>query len=475
MAGGNRTEGKGNMANIVQHIPHKTLPFFLARRRLSPFSANVVVVFAVKTVSTIIGMATGIVVARALGPSGKGSFTLVTTFPALVFCLVHLGIAEANVYFLRRQTGRIEAAIVRANTLFLTGLISGITILVLLIFKPYICASVLSGLSSGYFYIILLLIPFFIFETFGSSLLIAFERFKLLSSLDFLLRLFDTVSVLVVLYALHLGLAGVVLCFLLYFVIKCVALFWLGFWRQPIRRYPDLRAILSSVTFGLKSHAQSLTGVLHYKIDIYILAAFLGAIEIGYYSIAVALVSLIFFIPNAVGHVMYPRIAALKEGDAHIFTAQACRNTLFITMLPAVTIMVCGRFLIELMYGAQYLPACEALYLLMPGTISMCIYKILTRNFTSRNRQQLTVYAGLLGLGTNIVLNLALIPGWGIAGAALATTISYSTTSFLLLFFFLRESRMKLMDSLIIKRSDIAEIIEVAQRVLLPQKARDDV
>jgi O-antigen/teichoic acid export membrane protein len=457
----------------MQQASKKLPSVFFIHQRLDTFSSNVFVVFSVKIVSTAIGMATGILVARALGPAGKGSFTLITTFPALVFCLVHLGIADANVYFLRRGTHQVSADIIRGNTLFFTGLISAFTVLVLLVLKRYICATFLSGLSEGYFYIILILIPFFIFETFGNSILVAFEKFKLLSAIDFFSRIFDTATVLLILFVFKLGLVGVVLSFVSLFIIKCMAYFFYGFWNQPVRRRPDPKSMYSSITFGLKSHAQSLTGVLHYKVDIYILAIFLSTTEIGYYSVAVALVSMIFFIPDAIGHVMYPKVAGLKESEAHQFTAQACRNTIFITMLPAVVILIFGRFFIQLLYGQEFLPACNALYLLMPGTMTMCIYKILTRNFTSRNRQQMTVFAGLLGLATNIGLNFLLIPRIGIEGASLATTISYSLTSFLLLFFFLRESGVSFRDSLVVKGSDVAAILDVIQDAVFPQKVKD--
>jgi len=439
---------------------------------LDTFSSNVFIVFTVKAISTVVGMATGILVARSLGPTGKGSYALITTLPALVFCLVHLGVAEANVYFLRKQTHQMDPAVIRGNTMAFTILISGFTVATLLLLKPYLCSTFLSELPDIYFYIILLLVPFFLFDTFGSSLLVAFEQFKLLSAINLALRFVDTFVVVAVLYIFDLGLMGVVLAYLLYFVLKSAAFFLVGFWRQPIRRIPDLRSMYSSIKFGLKSHAQSLTGVLHYKIDIYILALFLTPGDIGYYSIAVALVSLIFYIPDVVGHVMYPKVASLNEKDAHLFTAQTCRNTLFVTILPAAGIIVFGRFLIRLLYGQEFLPATSALYLLMPGTITMCLYKILTRNFTSRNRQELTVFAGLFGLLINVGLNLMLIPRMGIAGAALATSISYSSTSILLLFFFLRQSGIRAKDSLFINGSDISAIVQTGQSIVFPHKIK---
>lgn len=442
-----------------------------APRSEDSFSLNVTMTFVVKAISLVIGVATGIIVARVLGPAGKGSYALIASFPGIVFCFVHLGIAEANVYYLKKSEVRVGADIIRANTIAFTVIISSIIVLALLCMKSAILSIFLKDIPTAYFYIILLLMPFFVFETFGSSLLVAFERFKLINSINLFIRVFDTVAVIIVLYAFRLGLLGVILVLVSTFVLKCAAFFFYGFWEKAKITKPDVRTMINSVRFGLKSHAQSLTGVLHYKIDLYILAALLSSTEVGYYSVAVALVSLIFFVPDSIGYVMFPKIAALESDDAHGFTARICRNTLFITALPAIGILAFGKVIIKMLYGAAYLPACDALYLLIPGTMAMCIYKILTRNFTSRNRQQITVATGLIGLVLNVGLNLILIPRMGIAGAALATTSSYTTTSFLLLFFFLKESGYGFRDSLFIKHSDFAQLLDLLSR-MLPQKVK---
>jgi O-antigen/teichoic acid export membrane protein len=168
---------------------------------------------------------------------------------------------------------------------------------------------------------------------------------------------------------------------------------------------------------------------------------------------------------------MFPKVAGLADNDAHRFTAQVCRNTLFITAFPSLGILLFGKVFIELLYGAAYLPACEALYLLIPGTMAMGVYKILTRNFISRNKQQVAIVAGLTGLVVNVGLNFILIPRIGIAGAALATTSSYTITSLILLFFFLKESDFRLRDLLLIRNSDFTQLFDLVNKVF-PWKVR---
>jgi O-antigen/teichoic acid export membrane protein len=272
-----------------------------------------------------------------------------------------------------------------------------------------------------------------------------------------------------VLYVFHSRLWGLVLGLIFVSFAQFMAILFYAFLTERIHSAPDFRVMARSMVFGLKAHAQSLTGVLHYKIDLFILAALLSTREVGYYSVAVGLASLIFFIPDSVGFVLLPRLTSFSDEDAHDFTAKVCRNTLFITGIPALGIMLFGKAAIRILYGAAYLPACDALYWLLPGIMAMCIYKILCRNFTSRNRQQMIIVAALTGLITNVGVNFMLIPRLGIAGAALASTISYSITSAVLLFFFLKESGDRLRDLLVVNQSDLLYALAVLKK-RFPQK-----
>jgi len=64
------------------------------------------------------------------------------------------------------------------------------------------------------------------------------------------------------------------------------------------------------------------------------------------------------------------------------------------------------------------------------------------------------VAAGI-SLAVNVPLNLLLIPGMGIAGAALASTVSYSVTAAVTLAVFLRVSGNRWFDTIVIKREDL--------------------
>jgi O-antigen/teichoic acid export membrane protein len=137
-------------------------------------------------------------------------------------------------------------------------------------------------------------------------------------------------------------------------------------------------------------------------------------------------------------------------------TAAAVRQTLVLSLIPALVLAGFGRFLLVLWYGPEYEPAAAPLRWVCVGIVMMSLYVLLSRNFTSRNRQGINIFSAYLALGGNLLLNLVMIPRYGIVGAAMATACSYSVATVLLLVLFLRESRLSVSEVLLLKRSDIA-------------------
>jgi O-antigen/teichoic acid export membrane protein len=86
----------------------------------------------------------------------------------------------------------------------------------------------------------------------------------------------------------------------------------------------------------------------------------------------------------------------------------------------------------------------------------IALYQILTRNFTSRNRQQVNIVAAATALGVNAVTALVLIPRFGIVGAAFSTAISYSLAAGILLAVFVRESGHRVRDTVLVGADDLA-------------------
>jgi PST family polysaccharide transporter len=147
--------------------------------------------------------------------------------------------------------------------------------------------------------------------------------------------------------------------------------------------------------------------------------------EVGWYAAAYRLITAV-LIPSSV--LLQAFMPALSEahGDPERMRARGRR---FIAALLAVgfPLAVAGAFLAPLLirlFGADYAPAAPALTILMVD-VSLSYFHIgLGRALVAWDRERDYMAALVGGAVANVVLNLLLIPPYGIVGAAVATMLS---------------------------------------------------
>jgi O-antigen/teichoic acid export membrane protein len=316
--------------------------------------------------------------------------------------------------------------------------------------------SILRGVPLWALLAVLPLLPTLLLESHLYGVLQATDRFRVYNTRLVAESIFTLTGMSLALLVFRLGLPGalgVAVAVRLCMTLWVVATIHRG---SPLTWHFD-RALFGRMwRYGLKSHAHTIAAHFHFKADIYLVAYFLAPAEVAFYSIAARLAEHLLWFPQAVGMALFPRLAGSRPADAHRMTAAAVRQTLVLSLIPALVLAGFGRFLLVLWYGPEYEPAAAPLRWVCVGIVMMSLYVLLSRNFTSRNRQGINIFSAYLALGGNLLLNLVMIPRYGIVGAAMATACSYSVATVLLLVLFLRESRLSVSEVLLLKRSDIA-------------------
>jgi Na+-driven multidrug efflux pump len=91
---------------------------------------------------------------------------------------------------------------------------------------------------------------------------------------------------------------------------------------------------------------------------------------------------------------------------------------------------------------------------LVPGIVAIVVHKVLNMDLAGRGKPYVALWSFLPALALNIVLNLLLIPLWGAAGAALATSASYGIAAVGFLIHYSRETQVPLMEVVTYSRAD---------------------
>lgn len=417
-------------------------------------AADISGTFGTRLITLVFGLATGIITARALGPENRGVFGLVAMFPSSLVTLTKFGQGISAVYFIRRE--KEDASAVASNLVLIALLTSVGLALITLGLHRVLLDSILRGVPLWALLTVLPLLPTLLLESHLYGVLQATDRFRVYNTRLLAESIFTLTGMSLALLVFRLGLPGalgVAVAVRLCMTLWVVTTIHRG---SPLTWRFD-RALFGRMwRYGLKSHAHTIAAHFHFKADIYLVAYFLVPAEVAFYSIAARLAEHLLWFPQAVGMALFPRLAGSGPAEAHRMTAAAIRQTLVLSVVPAVLLAGFGRFLITLWYGTDYAPAAAPLRWVCLGIVMMSLYVLLSRNFTSRNRQGINIFSAYLALCGNLMLNLFLIPRYGIVGAAMATACSYSVATLLLLGLFLRESSMSAFDVLVLKRSDVA-------------------
>jgi O-antigen/teichoic acid export membrane protein len=402
----------------------------------------------------VFGLATGVITARLLGPHDRGLFTVLLLLPQTLVTFAKMGVAQANVYQIRKR--RISIETVTSNSFVLCIVLSVLMLIACWAGGKVVVEPFTKGADAASIWLVLMLIPFTMIESYFLSILQAIEDFRAYNLQSVYKAVFGFLGVVVALLIVHGALWEALVSQV---VVLAVVNIWLLVRVHRITPFHfrwDGSVGRETLVFGTKSYMQTLASHLHYRVGLYLVAFYLNPAEVAFYSIAINITNPILHIPDAIGTVIFPKLAGASDTHAANRTSVTCRHTVFATLLASILYVGLGSQLLTLAYGDRYAPAIRPMFLMLPGIIMISLYQILTRNFTSRNRQQVNIVAAVVALVTNCILNVVLIPSLGISGAAISTAVSYTIAALILLVVFVRESGASFSSTVLIRASDLA-------------------
>ncbi|HYC01371.1 MAG TPA: flippase [Candidatus Limnocylindrales bacterium] len=400
-----------------------------------------------------LGILTGMITARTLGPASRGIFSIVTTFPHTLTTLTKFGQSQATIFFIRREKEDVARV---ASTAVFFGLAVGLALIPLVYLgRDWLLSGVLRGVPLWALLLVCPMLPTLLVESYLYGVLQSTDRFAVYNTRLFAESVLTLVGMTVVLYVLGLGLPGALAVAV---TLRVVMVTWV---LATVHRQTRLRPVFDPdlfrrmLRYGLKSHVQIIASHFNFKAGIYLCAYFLTPAEVAFYAIGARLAEQMMQVPQSLGLAMFPRLAGSSVERIHAMTAAACRQTIAITAVSAAALTLVGRFAIVTLYGAEYAPAAVPLVYISWGIVMMSVYVLLSRDFTARDRQIVNITAAYVALVGNVALNVWLIPDIGIRGAAIGTACSYSAAAILLYVFFLRETGMPWHEPLILRRGDL--------------------
>lgn len=214
-----------------------------------------------------------------------------------------------------------------------------------------------------------------------------------------------------------------------------------AYWRQKIGSFFGYFDLVTAKVMLRNSWPLILAGIavtLYMRIDQVMIKEMLGEREVGLYSAAVRLSEAWYFVPVMLTASLFPAIVSGKKISREIYHNRLQRLCTLLTWLAiavALPMTFLADWLVSLLYGPNYQEAGSVLAIHIWGAVFVFLGVASGGFFTLENRTKKTFYRTAWGAVSNVLLNLALIPRYGINGAAIATVLSQFMVNYLYDFF----------------------------------------
>ena len=220
-----------------------------------------------------------------------------------------------------------------------------------------------------------------------------------------------------------------------------VPMVWIARWSlralgEGARARPVPGLMRESVRYGIPLISRNIANSLMRLVDRYVILRFMGATQVGLYTLPIMLVSyaadtvyfLEFFFPHISSRWQANRAAGRPgcSGEASDYFHLALRICLLVAAPMAVGVLLWGGGLVRLLAGESY-ASVSYLFALLGGQIVLIpLSHFLHFAMMLDDRTRVIGRTILFSTGANFALNLLPIPRIGLSGAALSGTVSYA-------------------------------------------------
>ena len=392
------------------------------------YLANTGWMFFEKVLRILLAFTVSIFLARYLGPSDYGLFNYVLSFTGLFTILSSFGIEGILTRELVKSPDKADELLGTCFRLRLIGSFLSIVLTVsaaILIEEPLSTLFLIIIISSGtFFQSITVVEQYFQSKVEAKKNVIAqSSSFFITSVLKIILILFEQPLVMIV----FAHVSEFIFLSIGYFII----------YLRTGNKFNNWSYSSSSAKKIVKdSWPLMLSGLVisvYMKIDQVMIKNMMTSADVGYYAAAVKLSEAWYFIPMIISVSLFPAIINAKSvgRDFYLNRLQKLYDLLAaIAIGIAIPFTVFSEFIIKIVFGSSFMPASSVLTIYIWAGVGTFLGVASSQYLISENLTKLSFYRTLIGMIINVLLNIFLIPRYGINGAAFATLVSYTLATF---------------------------------------------
>lgn len=391
--------------------------------------------FALKVISTVLSLGISILLARLLGVKGYGVYAYAMALIGLMSLPTQAGLPQLVVREVAKYEARCEWHLMRGLLQRANQAVFVISLLLVMIASivSLLLLEMIDEENLKVFWVALFLLPLMAFSAIHQATLRGLHHILLGQLADTLIRPGLFIILLGVTYLLFQHQVTPFQAMVIQIVVFCVAVSFSIWWviyhlPKPVKQiqasYNTSIWMRSAVPFLFLSSMQT----INLYTDIVILGIFRSTEEVGIYRIVITGSHFVLFSFQVVNTVIAPSIAKLySTGDMQRLqrTITVGNRAILLLSLPiAIIFIFFGQEILVSLFGSQFGLGATALAILSFGLLICTGMGSVGPILTMTGHEYETAKISAIAAGLNIILNIALIPNWGIEGAAIATATS---------------------------------------------------
>ena len=421
---------------------------YLERFIHSRFVQNISITFSESIITKFFSFFVTLILIRQLGPENYGIYSFILINIYVLSELFDFGMETTAVRFYNKEKNSSNSVF---GLYFLTKI--GILFFLILLLGFYSKNILLAMHKSE----LIEYIPFFIVGLIGESLFFINDTF-LQAVQKYKLRAFINITryITLFIYVIILFLKKIVLIKYAVFVFIIPSIFTIFFIPRYITFIKSFftqklsKTLLSEITHYQKWMFALATGNgIHGRIDIYMLSFWINLAQIGIYSAAYNLLSIISFLPIVLGKVMLPKMAETNKDELFDLTIRIVKPAMLMSFIAALIIIPLLPFVVPILFGQKYLASIIITQILSLEILAALVIMPFEHSMYCLGRPEQVVFLRYLQIAIIVVLNFLTIPLFGMIWAAINMLIARIIFGISIYLLFLQEKKQRLYENLL--------------------------
>lgn len=374
-----------------------------------------------KIVGSIVTLASAPILARALGPDGRGITAAVTAVIFLVPLLASFGLP----WVVRRRCAVDPDPHAVVRTAQLLGVLSIIPTIAVGFAVDSLLFSDLSSTQKVALYCSLAATPLVVSRNIAISHLVIRAEYRKISILTLAQPIFYVLAVLFLFFSGRLTVSTAIAAYGLSLVATYIST--IHFNEVSFRGSRVSIRPLAKESF--RAFGAQIAEMSSYRLDIIMLLPIAGPNAVGLYSVATSVTMAPTPAGNAVGAATFRPIATAPDGQRADLLAESFKHAVVLGLVAGAAILVAAPVAVPLIFGNAFQPAVTTTMILSAGTVLVVVNQVLTSSLFAINRGFAVTFAQVGGVVVGIVALIILASRFGANGAAAAGVAGYLVTT----------------------------------------------